>query len=104
MDLNAEQLGKALELGVLTTENVHRRTFGMTGRMSLPRTEMAALIRMFGGIAHDDGDATWPHYLIVGDTGRFGETNKIKRARQRGVRIITEADFVDLITPSESAL
>lgn len=96
-----EQLRQAAELGLLkeqVTGGGRRLRFSMTGKMSMKRADVIALIKAVKGI-WDDHPAWGTDYLIVGDTGRFGVTAKMREAQQRGTRIISEDDFVAMLMP-----
>lgn len=73
-----------------------KTNFVITGKLTkYTRSQMIDKINMAGGIVKDritpDID-----FLIVGDTGKFGETNKIQAAKRCGTTLISENDFVEL--------
>lgn len=89
-------LRDAAERGLLT-DTFRGRGIAITGTCSMKRDDIVKLIMAVGG--RFDERVRWQstRYLIVGDTGRHGFTNKQREAANRGVRVITETDFVDML-------
>lgn len=70
--------------------------------MKIDKEEAKALIEAHGGTYKTSASLTLD-FLVVGDTGEFGRTGKIKNAEEniaRGAhtKIIVEADFQELIS------
>jgi NAD-dependent DNA ligase len=93
----AEALSAAAAAGVLPA-NLRGKTYVMTGKMSMKRDDLRLVIRAAGGRTEDRirvyGLST---ILVVGDTGRHGETSKIRDARNRGCQVISEDELVKAI-------
>ena len=75
---------------------IKKQNFVITGKLqNYTREQMKKKITDAGGIVKDaithDVD-----FLIVGDTGRHGKTNKIQAAKRCNVKIMTEDSFVEL--------
>jgi DNA ligase (NAD+) len=72
---------------------LHASSFCVTGVLSRKRDDMHAAIRQAGGEVHDkvkQGTA----YLVAGE--KVGKS-KLDAAKQRGTKIISEADLIDMI-------
>lgn len=72
-------------------------SFCISGSLSKPKKEYYDIIESLGGEAHTSvkSDTT---YLVVDNSGV--ETNKVKKARDKGINIITEDDLVRILKPT----
>lgn len=93
-------LKEAAQLGVL--KSLRGKTFVLTGKMSMTRADMQALIAACGGtMSAKCGYGV--QYLIVGDEGATaggGVTIKRREARRYRILEITEEEFVEMLMPS----
>jgi NAD-dependent DNA ligase len=93
-----QALREAASLGLLKSLPPGRRTVSLTGRLSMKRDDFVKLIRAVGGSYHEHpGGGTF--FLIVGDTSIHGRTQKMREAEARGTKIISETQFIEMITP-----
>ncbi len=73
-----------------------KQNFVITGKLEqYTRTEMIDKITKAGGYVHDRITHDI-HFLIVGNTGRHGKTNKMQDAEDKGVKLMTEECFVEM--------
>lgn len=93
-----EAIRQGVELGLLDTSRTLNRRFVLTGSMSMKRDHMKQIIRAVGGVV-EDGIRWNTDFLIVGDTGIHGRTNKIREAEARDITVMTETEFTDMIKP-----
>jgi len=96
--LTAEQvegLKKAATKGLLGNY-LRNHSVSFTGTLSMRREDLVELLRAVGG-RWDERVNYYTNFLVVGDTGRFGETKKIHDARMRGTTIVTEEEFVAML-------
>lgn len=93
------QIREARKAGIIGNHFEHMRIC-CTGKMSMTRDDMHALIRAVGGVP--ELRVTYGvNYLIIGDTGAHGRTKKIQDAeRAYLVKVITEQEFVEMIMKS----
>ena len=93
-----EVLTTAVEKGILPKNLLGKRVL-FTGTLSTKRTDLQKMVRVCGGMVLDSATHLYGRnaYLVVGDTGRHGETAKMRTARSRGVNIISEQEFVAMI-------
>jgi len=75
-----------------------RARVSMTGKLSMKRADFVELIKACEGI-WDEHPTYGTDFLIVGDTSIHGRTAKMREAESRGVQIISENRFIELITP-----
>lgn len=92
-----DQLLAAASAGILP-RGLRGRTFVLTGKMSMPRAALVLLIRACGGDTATSVTYTPDKYLVTGDTGTHGLTQKLMVARSHGVPIISEDELVRMIT------
>lgn len=95
------QLKEAAELGLLRKQRKpsgNRMRFSLTGKLSMKRADIVTLIRAVEGI-WDEHPHSYTDYIIVGNTGQHGRTQKLREAEARGTRIISEDDFVAMLMP-----
>jgi NAD-dependent DNA ligase len=90
-------LRQAGEAGLLKMQRYKR--FSLTGKLSMLRRDMISLIQAVGA-SYDEHPRWGTDYLIVGDTSVHGRTQKMREAESRGTKIISESDFVRMISPS----
>jgi NAD-dependent DNA ligase len=89
---------QAADAGLLKKLGPGKRRVSMTGRLSMRREDFVKLIQSVGGSW--DEHPTWgTSFLIVGDTSIHGYTRKMAEAEDRGTTIITENEFIRMITP-----
>lgn len=90
-----EVLKEAVAMGLLSQAFKSKHVV-LTGTLSLRRDDVAVLIKATGG--HVDGAiGSMTHFLVMGDTGRAGYTIKQREAESRGVKVLTESEFVELM-------
>lgn len=77
--------------------------FCQTGTMSVTRAEMDQLIIACGGEVHAV-IKTQTDYLIVPSDDSYRKGSKYKAAENAGTKIITEAEFCEMILPTEEEL
>jgi NAD-dependent DNA ligase len=95
-----EELKAAADAGILRKLDRGRRRISLTGKLSMKRDDFKMLIRAVDGV-WDEHPSWGTDYLIVGDTSIHGRTRKMMEAEQRGAKIISETDFIRMITPEE---
>ena len=92
---------QAVSWGLLKTQN--GLNFCQTGNMSISRSDMDALIATIGGNSHNAVKCN-TDYLIVPNDPSFRRGSKFKEAENRGVPVITEQEFCEMITPTVEEL
>lgn len=71
-------------------------SFAVTGKLSLPRSEIIRFIKEHGGI-YSYAVSSEVNFLVVGvQRGTAIETTKIRRAKEFGVETITEEDLIGM--------
>jgi NAD-dependent DNA ligase len=88
---------------VMEVQNALRgKRFSITGHLGRPRKEIVAIIEQAGG--YFDKSPVWgTNYLVTnldwnkGSTIRRGASRKLLAARDKGIKIITEAEFYAMI-------
>lgn len=98
--LDLTTLNRAVAFGML--HKLNGQGFCQTGSMSITRQEMDQIITALHGRV-DSAVKSNTTYLIV-PNGDYRKGSKHKAAMQRGTVIITEAEFVNLILPTEDEL
>jgi NAD-dependent DNA ligase len=81
------------------------KRFSITGHLGRPRKEIVAIIEQAGG--HFDKSPVWgTHFLITnkdwnkGSTITNGASRKLLAAHDKGIKIISEAKFYEMICES----
>ncbi len=82
-------------------ESLRGKRIAATGHLGLPRAEIARLIAANGGVFHDSIKWDTSHLVTNrqwnrGSTTTPTKSKKILDAEARGIRIITEAQLVEL--------
>lgn len=75
------------------------KRFSITGHLGVPRPRVVQLIEQAGG--HFDERPTWGvNYLITNADWNTGIkiSSKYTQAKERGVKVITEEEFISLLT------
>ena len=98
---DVEVLRTAVHYGMLKT--LGGQGFCQTGTMSITRDKLERLIAELGGVPTSAVTAT-TEYLIVPNEEDFRKGSKYRAALSRGIAIITEKQFVDMILPSVDEL
>jgi hypothetical protein len=83
------------------TDKIAGKSFCFTGTGSKPRAELQALVRKHGGIVKTNVSSTLD-YLVVGDTGCNGITNKQFDAVSLDVKVISDAKFLAMTKPKDA--
>lgn len=89
-------LHEAVDEG-LFSDRVKGRRFAFTGTTSMVREDLKTLVRIAGGVA-DERPVRGTHYLVVGDTGAHGRTQKMRDAEALGITVLSEPEFAQLLT------
>lgn len=76
------------------TNNLQHKHFCLTGLLSQPRENFIGIIRRHGGVYHANLNGS-VQYLLIGDLKH--KTKKMVEAEKRGVKIIEEDYFKDLL-------
>ena len=92
----------AVENGMLSCSAVKGRSFCITGTLSVKRSQMVDLISALGG-ANVVGVSHTTDYLIV-PTDKGASSSKYEKALLYGTKIITEAEFCEMIMATEEEL
>ena len=71
--------------------------------MSISRADMDSLIGAIGGNVHSAVKSN-TNFLIVPNDPSFRRGSKFKEAENRGVPVITEQEFCEMITPTVEEL
>jgi len=98
--LNTSDLQKAVEWGLL--KPLPGLAFCQTGTMSTQRAKIEQIIAALGGVVHNNIAST-TDYLIVPD-GAFRKGGKYTAAVSKGVMVISESQFCEMIFPSVEEL
>lgn len=99
MDL--QLLNTAYSWGLL--KSLSGKEFCLTGKISVKRDDLTALISTLGGRVHSAVVGTTDYLIVpVGDEYRKG--SKYNAAVSRGVTIIDEEEFCDMILPTVEEL
>jgi len=93
----------ATVIEVMEVQNaLKRKRFSITGHLGRPRKDIVAIIEQAGGIF--DKTPVWgTHYLITnldwntGSTVRKGASRKLLKAMNKGIKIISERQFYDML-------
>lgn len=72
---------------------ITKGTIVITGKLSMPKDSFRELIEK-AGYSYSDNITKETTYLIANDVR--GNSSKLKKAREKGIKIITESDFFDL--------
>jgi NAD-dependent DNA ligase len=79
------------------------KSFCITGHLGLPRKKIVEMVRMNGGIVHDN--VGWgTNFLICnydwnkGTTITEKKSSKLIKAEDCGVKVITESEFVKMLS------
>lgn len=99
MDLEA--LKQARDWGLL--KELTGKEFCLTGKISVKRDDLTALISTLGGRVHSAVVGT-TDYLIVPVGDEFRKGSKYNAAQSRGVTIIDEEEFCEMILPTVEEL
>lgn len=91
-----ETIREAASMGLLSDSFKHKHVV-FTGTLSLRREDLASIVKMTGGRIDADVSSV-TNYLVHGDTGPHGVTAKMQEAARRGVHVITEAEFVNMLS------
>jgi DNA ligase (NAD+) len=86
-------LGERDEPATPSGDTLTGTTWVLTGALSIPRDEAAELIRSRGGKVTGSVSKKTTHVLAGSDAG-----SKLDKARQLGVKILTESDFEALLS------
>lgn len=84
-------------------KDLEGKVFCQTGTMSLKRPEMVQLILACGGATHDVINNSVDFLIVPTDDG-FRKGSKYNAAQERGVKIITESEFCEMILPTVEEL
>jgi NAD-dependent DNA ligase len=98
-----ENTPMALVLEIMEVQNALKgKRFSITGHLGRPRKEIVEIIKQAGGFF--DKSPVWgTNYLITnkdwneGSTIAKGASRKLLAARDKGIKIITEAQFYAMI-------
>lgn len=98
MELTNKLVTTAKDWGLLRVAGIQGRNFVLTGAQSVPRQQMATLITGLGGGVQNSVSST-TNYLITPDGTQFRKGSKYRAAQERGVMILSEAEFCAMIWP-----
>jgi len=98
-----ENTPMALVVEIMEVRNALKgKRFSITGHLGRPRKEIVAIIEQAGG--HFDKTPVWgTNFLIsnldwnAGSTVRKGASRKLLAAQEKGIKIISEAKFYEMI-------
>lgn len=91
-----ETLKEAADMGLLS-DKLRGKHVVLTGALSLRREDIATIIKLVGG--HIDASvAVMTNLVVEGDNGGRSRTVKLVEAAKRGVEVISEAEFVELLS------
>lgn len=95
------QIELALRWGLL--KGLNGVKICVTGKHSLPRTDIEALISLLGGLVQSSVTQTTT-CLVTPAGANYRQGSKYKAALSHGVAIINEAEFCEMILPSVDEL
>ncbi|ELZ5772607.1 DNA ligase [Vibrio metschnikovii] len=73
---------------ILSTLNLNQVKVAITGTLPLPRAQVKSMLEDKGAIVMGS-ISKHSSFLIMGDTGKYEITSKMKKAHELGVKIIT---------------
>jgi NAD-dependent DNA ligase len=91
---------------IMEVENsLKGKSFSITGHLGRPRHEIVKIIESAGG-RFDKSPGWGTRYLITNQDWTKGtingsKSNKLRKAEREGVKIITEAQFYDMLMVSD---
>lgn len=100
-EMNVGVVETAVQWGLL--KSLMGKSFCLTGKMSLTRQGMSALIQALGGECHDAVKKSTT-FLIIPNEEEFRKGSKFRAAMSHGTMCITEEDFAGLILPTVDEL
>ncbi len=93
-----------IEVMEISGEPLKHMRICITGHLAKPRNEIIKLILLSGGQFHKTVSRDTTHLLTNEDWGSVNSVSKkFAKARQYGVKIITEDQFLDLISTEVQA-
>lgn len=91
-----ETLKEAANMGLLS-DSLRGKHVVLTGALSLRREDISTIIKLVGG--HVDASvAAMTNIVVEGDTGARVRTSKLEEAAKRGIMVISESDFVEMLS------
>lgn len=91
---------RAVEYGLL--RSLAGQKVVLTGTMSMPRKDLAAMIDALGGLYCNAVPAGGAYVLVHADGARFGK--KMQAAADAGMQVMSEEKFVRYLVPSADEL